>query len=114
MRKVRVLNSFVITLYGSLLVLLALWFLVHDIPVMHELSSNLPMTFIFRFMLFWFASFLLAVAVFLLNLNVNYIRITTVDKVYATRLCRLILSSGLVVAIALGVILYFLPLFLAE
>ncbi len=109
MRKVRVLNSYVIVMYGCLLVILALWFLIHDMAVMHELNNNLPLTFIFRVMFFWFASFLLAIGVFMLNLNLNYIRITTADKVYAAKWCKFVLSSGLVGAVALVTFLYFLP-----
>ena len=94
--------SAIITTYGSLLLIIAFFFLMRDNSV-HKLQHALPLSFIFRFCTFWFISLVLAVVFFMVNLNINHYTSSESDKIKARRVGLLALGItllGTVLAVA--------------
>ncbi|MFT2007963.1 hypothetical protein ACMA1I_04745 [Pontibacter sp. 13R65] len=93
MKRLRVPITVIVSAYGSILLLLAAIFLMRD-QTLHSLQTTLPLTFLMRFGAFWFISFLLAVIIYLVNLNLNYMGIPATQRKHGTRLGTFVLGAG--------------------
>ncbi|WP_266202490.1 hypothetical protein [Pontibacter kalidii] len=89
----------VLSLYGSLLMAVAAFYLP---------GNYHPMVFLLRFGTFWFCSFLLAMLVFLYYTRRQIYTLSKVDRARVMRLSTYAVSAGVVVALALASSLFML------
>ena len=68
MRRFRIPLSVIVSAYGCLLLLLAVFFLMGD-QAIHRPHSSLPVHFLMKFGTFWFISFVLALVICLASVN---------------------------------------------
>jgi len=94
MNKIFYDSKLLLTLYGSLLIIIGLFFLILDEQVLEETYRRLPLLFMIRFSIFWFMCLVVAVAGYLYYLSYTHINLPNPDKLYAARLGRLALYIG--------------------
>jgi len=88
----------VLSLYGSLLMAVAAFYLSDDYQ---------PLVFLLRFSTFWFCSFLLAMLVFLYYTKRQIYTLSSVERSRVMRFCTFMVSGGVVMAIAVASTLFY-------
>ncbi|WP_137757672.1 hypothetical protein [Pontibacter sp. SGAir0037] len=73
---------------------MGLYLLLHQEPVLHRLTFQLPGVFIARFIVFWILSFMLTLIFFIFNLKLNFLRLHMADRYYSVKICKLVLGTG--------------------